>query len=105
MPRPVRQHPYTEREFLRTIVEYAKLRGWLCYHVIDRKDYARRTSRGFPDLVLVRNGTLIFAEVKSEKGKISHEQRVWLDELENIPGLKVYVWRPHDWPQIEESLK
>jgi len=60
---------------------------------------------GFPDLVLVRNGSLIFAELKSAKGKIAPEQTEWLKSLMCAPGIDVYVWRPHEINEIEKVLK
>lgn len=49
---------------------------------------------GFPDLVLARNGEVLFVELKSEKGKLSPEQRDWLAHTNGR------LWRPADWPDI-----
>lgn len=99
----------TEAEFLAAVKELAAYSGWLCYHTHD----SRRSDPGFPDLVLVRGGTLIFAELKSKYGRVSAEQKVWLNELAALddhremgsgPNLEVVVWRPADWPRIEALL-
>ena len=116
----------TEKQFQAAVVKLAKLRGWLCYHTYD----SRRSSPGFPDLVLVREGAVLFCELKSENGKVSEHQQVWLDalrkaaELIEAParfhalrqwdgvseikidvGVGVCLWRPSDWPTIEKVLK
>lgn len=83
----------TEAQLFEAIRDLAKLRGWMLYHTY-RSD---RSEAGFPDLVLVhpRTGDLLFAELKSEKGRISQTQRAWLDAL-RASRVPVYVWRPVD---------
>lgn len=102
----------TEKQFQAALLEYARIRGWLCYHTYD----SRRSAAGFPDLVLVRGGDIIFAELKSKGGKVSPAQKHWLDTLaeaaflinrvkDQSPGVEVVVWRPNNWPDIEETLR
>ena len=55
----------TEKELQAAVVELAGYLKWRCYHTYD----SRRSNAGFPDLTMVRYGRLIFAELKSEKGK------------------------------------
>jgi VRR-NUC domain len=91
----------SEADLQRAILDCAKLTGWLCYHTYD----SRRSAPGFPDLVLCNilsqqaNGVvtqeLIFAELKSERGRVSSEQRVWITAL-RAAGQEVYIWRPRD---------
>jgi len=88
-----------ERDFQRQIVQLAKLYGWLCYHTHD----SRRSAAGFPDLVLVRNGTCIVAELKAAQGRVSPEQAMWIAELDGAQ-ISAYVWRPVDWAEIESML-
>ena len=52
--------------------------------------------KGFPDLLMVRDMSLIAVELKSNRGKLSPEQLAWIDALENALT-PVYVWRPADW--------
>ncbi len=103
----------SEKEFQRTVVEYAHALGYLCYHQVDmgRKDpesgrvtFSRRIGPGFPDLVIAGHGKLIFAELKSAAGNLSDHQRKWAEVLVST-GATVYLWRPSDWSQIEEVLK
>jgi len=74
--------------------------GWKYYHTYD----SRRSERGFPDTVLCKPPRLIFAECKTEEGKVEDEQREWLEILSEIPGVECYIWRPSDLPQIERLL-
>lgn len=100
----------TEAQFQEKVVALAKAKGWLVHH--DRGDYRQCIAGdpGFPDLVLARGGVVIFAELKSETGRLSDAQRKWLDELPAYsepgcaPSHHVRVWRPSDWPSIEELL-
>jgi len=51
---------------------------------------------GYPDLTLCRDGRLIFAELKAERGRLSDEQARWLQDLAATRA-EVVVWRPSDW--------
>ena len=93
-----------EDDFLATVTELALLCGWLVYHTYD----SRRSQAGFPDLVLARADKLIFAELKTAKGKVRDAQILWLDTLGAMantqPNVEVYLWRPKDWAGIERIL-
>ena len=106
----------SEDTFLAMVKKYAELRGWLFYHPWK----SSHSVKGFPDCTMVRGGSLIFAELKSEKGKISEAQARWLRELSvfggrelsvfgirdlTFPRFGVYVWRPSDWAKIGKTLK
>lgn len=95
------------------IMDLARLFGWRRAHF--RTAYQPGAERwltpmsgekGFPDLVLIRPPRLIFAELKSEKGRLSLDQELWLADLEEIPtGIEVYLWRPNDIDEIQAILK
>jgi len=96
-----RRWPYIlEKDFQDTVVEYAHLCGWMTYHTHD----SRRSDAGFPDLTMVRGTRLIFAELKSQKGTIRPAQEAWLQRLQGVPAVEVYLWRPTDWDDIEKIL-
>jgi hypothetical protein len=90
----------SEKQFQGAVVEYAELNSWLVYHTYD----SRRSNPGFPDLVMVRDHRLVFAELKSEKGRESKAQTEWLDALGRSTP-EVWLWRPSDWPEIESVLR
>jgi hypothetical protein len=98
-----------EYSFQRQVIAFAALHGWRTAHF--RPGMNRRgewqtavqgDGSGFPDLILIRE-RVVWAELKSETGVVSGEQRVWIDALVRA-GQEVYVWRPSDWAEIEEVL-
>ncbi len=92
----------TEKEFQARGLTLARLNGWKTYHTHD----SRRSAPGFPDLVLVRPPRLIFAELKSEKGRLRPEQRVWLEALSGcIEAPESYLWRPRDLQEVQKVLR
>jgi len=96
----------TEADFLRVVLEAAKLFGWRVAHFRPaRTSKGWRTAvsadgQGFPDLVLVREPRVIFAELKSDKGKVADEQQEWIGLLEGCKGVETYIWRPGIWEDI-----
>lgn len=99
----------TEDGFLGWVLDLAKLHGWRVAHfrpALTARGWrtpVQADGAGFPDLVLVRGEQLIFAELKSERGRLSDEQRAWLDALGQTAAT-CCVWRPSDRQRIEELL-
>jgi len=91
-----------EADFQERVTTHAKLKGWKIYSVPDSR---RVTLAGWPDLTMFRNGQLIFAELKREKGRVSEGQKIIMAELALIPCAKVYLWRPSNWDDIVLALK
>ena len=95
----------TEKQLQEAVIACAKLLGWRVYHTWD----SRRSAPGFPDLVLVLPGSrLIFAELKTETGKVSDAQNQWLDDLGSVTwDTEEYIWRPRHWlsGEIENILR
>ena len=101
----------TEQQFGDLVIELAQMRGWHVAHFRPaRVGRGWRTAMqgdvGFPDLVLARNGKVIFAELKAEHGRLGPTQDAWLAALgagqDTVHG--VHVWRPRDWSEIVEVL-
>jgi hypothetical protein len=90
----------TEKQFQEQVVGYAALRGWKVFH----PHHMQRSSYGYPDLTLARGDRLVFAELKTERGKLSEQQTAWLDTLRQTPA-EVYVWRPSSWGDLEQVLR
>ena len=89
-----------ERDWQRTVIDYAKLRGWdLRYHT----QHSLGSDPGFPDWLLVRD-RVVFAELKGHAGKLSPAQGAWIAGLKTA-GAEVYVWWPTDWPDVERVLR
>jgi hypothetical protein len=91
----------SESAWQQRVVDLAQLRGWRTFHPYD----SRRSAAGWPDLALVRRGRLVLAELKAEAGRVSAEQRAWLTDLGACPGVEVHLWRPSDWPAVQQVLR
>ena len=76
----------TEKQFECQIKELAKIYHWLYYHTWS----SIHSPRGFVDVVMGREERLIFAELKSEKGKLTSYQQEWIDALKDS-GAEVYI--------------
>lgn len=90
-----------ERDLQSRVIDLAKLRGWLVMHQRPARMASGewRTAveghAGFPDLVLARNGFVLFRELKSDNGRLSPQQSLWGQHLPNWA-----VWRPADWDTV-----
>lgn len=92
----------TERDLREQVRDLANLFGWKMYFSWT----SLHSPKGFPDLVLacqVRK-RIVYAELKTEKGKVSDSQREWLDEL-TACGQEVYLWKPDDIEEIARILR
>ncbi len=90
----------SEKHFQQQVVELAGYCGWLCYHTHD----SRRSAPGFPDLVLVRAPVVLFAELKSESGRLRPAQKGWLEALGRCEVAAARLWRPSDFNDIQATL-
>jgi len=99
----------SEKEFQSCVIDFAKLHGWMVSHarparmMIKGKETYRTATQGdvgAPDLLLAKEGKVILAELKSEKGKPSAMQSLWLAAC----GGNGRLWRPSDWDDIFEEL-
>lgn len=87
----------SEKQFLAQVIELATRFGYKVEHIFEQYQYARRTSKGFPDLLMVRlnadgiSARLLFAEIKGRKGKTSEEQEDWIRILKAAKQ-EVYLW-------------
>ncbi len=89
-----------EDELQAKVVKLAKQLGYKIYHTYD----SRLSEEGWPDLVLVRKKTVIFAELKTETGKLTPSQKRWLAAL-MAAGQRTYCWRPSDIESIAKILQ
>ena len=62
--------------------------GWDAYHPW----LSTHSASGYPDLTLVRPPRLVFAELKSERGKTTDAQDRWLERLARC-NAEAYLWR------------
>ena len=98
------------KDFQVALSIYAREQGW-------RVQYFRKTAvegkggnwvgigpKGWPDLFMVRGEKAIVAELKSEIGTATAEQKEWLAALGEVPGIDTYLWRPRDAAEAIERL-
>ena len=79
--------PMTESELQGHIIKMAQAQGWWVKPAQQgsqepgRRKIRNGTAAGFPDLVLARNGQVMFWELKDQKGSESQEQVNWSLQL------------------------
>ncbi len=91
----------TEKEFSQTVVELALRFGWKVYRTWN----SQHSPAGYPDLTMVREDILLFAELKSEKGKVTPAQWDWLLTLAKSGKCEAHLWKPEHWDEIVETLR
>lgn len=101
----------SEANFQTAIMDMAAWYGWRRFHprTVRTADARHLTAfsgeAGFPDLVLVhRNRGVIYAELKTQRGRLTPQQELWRADLE-AAGAEYYLWRPSDWDFIIKRLK
>lgn len=90
----------TEAQFMHAVQDAAARLGWLDFHFPN----ALCNPPGFPDLILLRDGVCIFAELKVRGGRLGRRQEEMAIDLADA-GFPVRLWYPDDWPEIEATLK
>ena len=90
----------TEKQWMAKVVAAAEEMRWKTYHTYD----SRKSEPGFPDLVLVRrDDRVIYAELKSQTGKLTPAQDIWRQYLLSA-GAEYHIWRPSDWDAVIDTL-
>ena len=96
----------TETQFRQAVIQVAEWCGWFCYG-IKRTDLALLLSAsgiGYPDLTLCKPPRFIVVELKTERGRLTVDQRRWGTALTDC-GVEYATWTPADWPDIEALLR
>lgn len=96
----------SEDDFLRRVIDYARLNAWKVTHFRPVKLPSGKWATplqgdaGLPDLVLARDGVVLLAELKSDVGKPTPEQVQWLAAA----GPHGRLWAPADWSVVVAEL-
>ena len=80
MNRP--EQKLTETDIRRQVTDYLQLRQYFCFYVLQ----GLGAYRGIPDLIAVKNGRVIFIELKTPRGRQSEYQRKFQANLEAAGG-------------------
>ncbi len=102
---------FSEEMWQARVVTFATEHGWTCYHTHD----SRGSDPGFHDLFMAKASIntgevwLYIAELKTETGVESKEQKKWSALLANFQALKPcrfrdYLWRPSHWDKVQQIL-
>lgn len=122
----------SEAAFQKQVEGIARFYGWRIYHAPDNRPTGpgrrvQSVTPGFPDLTLVRDTELIFAELKRDSTYPTQAQRDWIADLARIgtavdalrtlaadagaltppekqTRIEAVVWRPRDWDDIQDRL-
>lgn len=93
-----------ERELQKAVIDLARTWGYRVCHFTAAQARAGKfvtpvvaDGAGFPDLIIVGHGRLIFAEMKAQRGRLRPTQLEWQQALLQVPGIEHYVWKPEDW--------
>lgn len=92
----------SEAQLQSNIIDAAQKLGWRVAHfrpAMTAKGWrtpVEADAAGFPDLVMVRGGRQIVAELKRQGKKPTLQQILWLRAFE-AAGAEAYFWRPSDW--------
>ena len=81
----------SESDFQRAVTDLARTLGLRYWHDND----SRRNEAGLPDLIIVGPHGVLWRELKTERGRVTSDQRDWLTDLARA-GQDADVWRPSD---------
>ena len=110
--RPPTLPALTEAQFQRQVTDLAGVCGWSFVHFRPAQtSHGWRTpvqgplGQGWPDLVLVHpyRRRVLFVELMTERGRLSPAQEE-VHGLLRAAGADVRVFRPSDFPAIQEAL-
>jgi hypothetical protein len=89
----------SEAQLQIAVIDLARYRQWTFLHLLAAKQEGEefrvhaQGDPGFPDLVLARDGVVLFRELKRQHEQLAPAQRKWERGL----GGAFAVWRPSDW--------
>ena len=92
-----------EKAFQTIVVTTAREHGWMVKNNICEHS---KSEPGFPDLVMVKEGKILFVELRSDKDKFTAEKHEWLKALSthqrNCGSTFVQLWPISEWDRIKE---
>ena len=72
----------TETDIRRQIQDYLRIRGWFVFYILQ----GLGAYKGIPDLIAVKNGRVLFIELKTPRGRQSDHQKKFQADLEAAGG-------------------
>ncbi len=84
----------------RQVRDFLRLRGWFIFHV----QQGPLCHPGVSDLICIKDGLVIFAEIKTPKGQLSHHQERFRDNVQE-KGAHFFVLRSlEDAISMEQTI-
>jgi hypothetical protein len=96
----------SEEDLTATVIELAHFHHWLVFHPRPARGRggewrtATQGDVGMPDLVLARGGVILLIELKTQRGRLSHEQTAWA----LAAGEHYRLIRPADLDALRKEL-
>lgn len=110
-PTPAYFAEISEKTFTRLVIGFARGRGWRVAHFRTSQSQSGKwitavqgDGAGFPDLIMVRGSVALAVELKVKKNEPSVAQAAWLEAF-RAAGIDSRIWKPKDWPEIQEVLR
>lgn len=73
----------TETDIRRQVRDYLRIRGWFVFHILQG---GVGVYRGITDLIAVKDGRVIFLELKTRTGRQSEHQKKFQADIETHGG-------------------
>ena len=98
----------SESDWQKIVIKIAVRNDWKWYHppnnLPNKYGNIQNIVAGYPDLTLVKDKRLLFVELKTDKGRVSKEQKEWQEVLKKA-GCECYIWRPKDLIEVQKILR
>ena len=91
----------TEAQVQAAVRGYAEILGWTVFLTWK----SLHSPKGELDLRLIKPPRVVFIECKTEKGKLTPEQKRTWNLLRQCPGVEVYVVRPSTLELMRDNLE
>jgi len=89
-----------ESDIKKQIKEYLKWNGWFCFHILA----GMGMYKGIPDLIAIKNGILLFIEVKQAKGRQSLYQKKFQENIELYGGDHIKYILVHNIDELIQNI-
>lgn len=101
----------TEKQFEKTIATKLTKLGWFTWKPFDSAKYIDGSFRkdpfqirGASDLIAIKDGLVVFIEIKLQRGKLSKYQEAFQERITGSGGIYVVIRPDDDLPTILGAL-
>lgn len=94
----------TEDDLLVDVAQHLTLGRWRWHHIRRSDKAVQMGDPGLPDILAIRDTTLLVAELKGPKGRYETGQAEWLADFARVDRVEVRTWRPSDLDEITRRL-